>query len=218
MYIGSGKMNMDNKKFVIETVFLKETLKHNLTLNEFIILMYFDNEYELTFDVKKVSKSTCLSEKDVLNAFGSLLDKKLIILNSIKDESGKLIDKVSLENLYNGIKDNATKSAKEKEKNDLFAKFQANYGHSLSGMDYEIIKAWLENGFSEELILGALDEANYNGVTTLRYIDKILFEWNKKGFKKMEDVNNHMKSRSTHNDSKITYESSVLEYNWLDEE
>lgn len=211
-------MNKDNKKFVIETLFLKETIKHNLSLNEFIVLMYFDNEYELTFDVKKVSKATCLNDKDVLNAFGSLLDKKLITLNSVKNESGKLIDKVSLDNLYNGIKDNANKNAKEKEKTDLFTKFQANYGHSLSGMDYEIIKAWLDNGFAEELILGALEEANYNGVSTLRYIDKILFEWNKKGFKKMEDVTNHMKNRSEKEDDKVTYETSVLEYNWLDEE
>ena len=211
-------MNKDNKKYVVETMFLKETLKHNLTLNEFIVLMYFDNEYELTFDVKKVAKATCLNEKDVLNAFGSLLDKKLIILNSVKNESGKLIDKVSLENLYNGIKDNANKSAKERAKTDLFTKFQANYGHSLSGMDYEIIKAWLENGFSEELILGALEEANYNGVTTLRYIDKILFEWNKKDFKKMEDVNNHMKSRSSGENNNVPFETIVLEYNWLDEE
>ncbi|MBQ6841137.1 MAG: DnaD domain protein [Bacilli bacterium] len=211
-------MNKDNKKYVVETLFLKETLKHNLSLNEFIVLMYFDNEYELTFDVKKVAKATCLNEKDVLNAFGSLLDKKLITLNSVKNESGKLIDKVSLDNLYSGIKDNATKNAKEKEKTDLFAKFQANYGHSLSGMDYEIIKAWLDNGFAEELILGALEEANYNGVSTLRYIDKILFEWNKKGFKKMEDVNNHLKSRSEKDDNKVTIETSVLEYNWLDDE
>lgn len=211
-------MNKDNKKFVVETLFLKETLKHNLSLNEFVVLMYFDNEYELTFDVKKVAKATCLNEKDVLNAFGSLLDKKLIVLNSVKNESGKLIDKVSLDSLYSGIKDNANKSAKEKAKTDLFTKFQANYGHSLSGMDYEIIKAWLDNGFSEELILGALDEANYNGVASLRYIDKILFEWNKKGFKTMDDVNNHLKSRSEKDEEKIAYESSVLEYNWLDEE
>lgn len=211
-------MNKDNKKFVVETLFLKETLKHNLSLNEFVVLMYFDNEYELTFDVKKVAKATCLNEKDVLNAFGSLLDKKLIVLNSVKNESGKLIDKVSLDSLYSGIKDNANKSAKEKAKTDLFTKFQANYGHSLSGMDYEIIKAWLDNGFSEELILGALDEANYNGVASLRYIDKILFEWNKKGFKTMNDVNNHLKSRSEKDEEKIAYESSVLEYNWLDEE
>lgn len=210
-------MNKDNKRFIIETLFLKETLKHNLSLNEFLVLMYFDNEYELTFDVKKVAKATCLNEKDVLTSFGSLLDKKLLTLNSVKDESGKLIDKVSLENLYNGIKDSVNKKEKEKANDDLFTKFQQNYCHSLSGMDYEIIKAWIDNGFTEELILGALDEANYNGVASLRYIDKILFEWKKKGFKRMEDVTNHLKNRAD-DDDETTFETDALEYNWLDAE
>ena len=29
-------MNKDNKKFIVETLFLKATLTHNLSLNEFI--------------------------------------------------------------------------------------------------------------------------------------------------------------------------------------
>ena len=61
-------MNKDNKKFVVETLFLKEALKYNLTLKEFLILMYFDNDYDLVFDVKKVSKAICLSEEDTLKA------------------------------------------------------------------------------------------------------------------------------------------------------
>lgn len=210
-------MNKDNKRFIIETIFLKETLKHNLTLHEFIVLMYFDNESELTFDVKQISKATCLNEKDVLTAFGSLLDKKLLVLNSIKNESGKLIDKVSLDNLYNGIKDTALQKEKESLEEDIFTKFQKNYGHSLSGMDYEIIKAWIQTGLSEELILGALAEANYNGVASIRYIDKILFEWKNKGFQKMEDVNNHLKTRSEETTDDFL-DDDALEYNWLDEE
>lgn len=210
-------MNKENKKFIIETLFLKESLKHDLTLKEFIVLMYFDNDEQLTFDVKKISKATCLTEKDVLNAFGSLLDKKLLTLNSIKNDGGKLIDKVSLDNLYSGIKDTVKEEKKKETKTDLFTKFQMKYSRSLSGMDYEIINAWLKSGYSEELILGALDEANYNGVTSLRYIDKILFEWHKKGFKKMEDVNNHLKNRDN-DESEPIYETCVMEYNWLDED
>lgn len=211
-------MNKDNKKFIIETLFLKETLKQNLSLHEFVVLMYFDNEYELTFDVKKVAKATCLNEKDVLNAFGSLLDKKLIILISEKDESGKLIDKVSLDNLYNGIKNNIEKKEKEKKQDDFLTKFQQNYGHSLSGMDYEIIKAWIECGHSEEMVLGALQEANYNGVASIRYIDKILHEWQKKGFKVMDDVNNHIKTKAEDSVDNDDFDDDALEYNWLDEE
>ena len=60
-------------------------------------------------------------------------------------------------------------------------------------MEYEIINAWLEKSYSEEMIIGALKEAVYNGVNNLRYIDKILYEWSKKGFKNMNDVSNHLR-------------------------
>lgn len=211
-------MDKDNKKFIVETIFLKETLKRDLSLKEFIVLMYFDNEYEQSFDVKKVSKATCLSEQDVLTAFGSLMEKKLITINPEKDNRGKLVEKVSLENLYNGIKENESKKKAESEKEDFYSKFQENYGHNLTGMDLELINAWLLSGYSEELILGALKEANYNGVPTLRYIDKVLFEWKKKGFKDLKDVDNHMKKRAEDDDPEELYETKVFEYNWLDED
>ena len=181
-------MNKDNKKFIIETLFLKEALKYNLTLKEFIVLMYFDNDYDLTFDIKKISKATCLSENDTLIAFNSLLTKKLIKLNQIKNEGGKVIDKVSLENFYNNLKETIDLEKEEKNENSIFFKFQEKFGKGLSGMDYEIINAWLSKGFSESLILEALDEAIKNDAPSLRYIDKILFEWNKKEYKGKEEL------------------------------
>lgn len=212
-------MNKDNKKFIVETIFLRESLKHDLSLNEFIVLMYFDNEYDNTFDVKKVSKATCLNEKDVLEAFEKLLTKKLLTINQAKNESGKIIDRISLENLYNGIKESSKKKEKEDEKKDLFTNFQKDYGHTLSGMDYELINAWLTAGYSEELILGALKEANYNGVTSLRYIDKILFEWNKKGFKTMKQIEDHMTRKDDDDEEENPiYDTTIFNYNWLDED
>ena len=111
------------------------------------------------------------------------------------------------------IVEDTKKVKKEETKNDIFSAFEKEFGRTLSGMDYEIIKAWLDKGFSEELILGALNEASYNGVTSLRYIDKILFEWNKKGFKTMDDVKNHLKTK----DTSTLCETKVLNFDWLDD-
>lgn len=210
-------MNKDNKKFIIETLFLKETLKYNLTLKEFIVLMYFDNDYDLTFDIKKISKATCLSENDTLIAFNSLLTKKLIKLNQIKNEGGKVIDKVSLENFYNNLKETIDLEKEEKNENSIFFKFQEKFGKGLSGMDYEIINAWLSKGFSESLILEALDEAIKNDAPSLRYIDKILFEWNKKGYKGKEELEKEINENKINKEVK-NFETSVFEYNWLDDD
>ena len=55
-----------------------------------------------------------------------------------------------------------------------------------------MINAWISSGMDEEMIIGALKEATFNGVSNLRYIDRIIYEWGKKGFKNMNDVKAHM--------------------------
>ena len=78
---------------------------------------------------------------------------------------------------------------KEEEKTtSIYDIFETEFGRTISPMEYEIINAWIENGTSEETIILALKEATYNGVSNLRYIDKIISEWSKKGIKTREDV------------------------------
>ena len=46
---------------------------------------------------------------------------------------------------------------------DIFSVFESEFGKTLSAMDYEIINAWIDKGFSEDVIIAALKEAVYNG-------------------------------------------------------
>jgi DNA replication protein len=206
-------MNKDNKKLVVESVFIKEALKRKLSLEEFLLLLYFDNSFDSIFDVPSIAKTLKMNDEQVLDSFSKLMDKNLIKVDAIPNTFGKVVEHISLDNYYNCIVEDTKKIKKEETKNDIFSVFEKEFGRTLSGMDYEIIKAWMDKGFSEELILGALNEASYNGVTSLRYIDKILFEWNKKGFKTMDDVKNHLKTKDTSN----LCETKVLNFDWLDD-
>ena len=207
-------MFKDNKKLVAETIFIKEALKENLSLNEFLLLLYFDNSFDLVFDIKVVAKTLNMSEEQVLEAYSSLMKKKLIKVKAEKDGYGKVIEKVCLDNFYNEIKTDVKNSEIESSKEDIFSIFESNFGRSLSPMDYEIINAWIDKGFSEELVIAALNEAVYNGVPNLRYIDKVLYEWNRKGYKTVNDVNNKFKEDNS-NDK--LFETSVLNFDWLNE-
>jgi DNA replication protein len=85
-------------------------------------------------------------------------------------------------------------------------------------MELELINGWLISGTPEEIVLGALREAVYNGVTNFRYIDKIIYEWEKKGIKTMDDVTAHMKNRREEmsKDKVITdREQKIADYDWL---
>ena len=207
-------MFKDNKKLVAETIFIKEALKEQLSLNEFLLLLYFDNSFDLVFDIKVIAKTLNMSEEQVLEAYSNLMKKKLIKVKAEKDGYGKVVEKVSMDNFYNEIKKDNKINEKESAKEDIFSVFENSFGRTLSAMDYEIINAWIDKGFSEELVIAALKEAVYNGVPNLRYIDKVLYEWNRKGYKTVNDVNNKFKEDNS-NDK--LFETSVLNFDWLNE-
>ena len=201
------------KKLVAETIFIKEALKLNLSLNEFLLLLYFDNSYDSIFDIALLSKTLNMSEEQILQAYGSLMAKKLIKVVAIKDGYGKVIEKVSLDNFYNEIKTEYKTKEEEIKKEDIYTIFEKEFGRTLSSMDYEIINAWIDNGFSEELVIAALKEAVYNGVPNLRYIDKVLYEWNRKGIKKPTDIKKQLESIP----EAPVYEASIMDFDWLNE-
>lgn len=205
----------NNKKFVIEASFIKEAYNLKLDLGEFLLLLYFENADDLTFDVDVISKKLKMPKENILESFNSLLSKKIINLESVKNEAGKRYDKVSLEGFYKQVEVDNKKETKENLKEDIFTKFETEFRRPLTGMEFELIKAWLEKLYSEELILKALEEAVYNGATSIRYIDTILYEWHKKGFKTREDVDNYYKNRY---ENKKLEETNLLEWNWLDDD
>ena len=205
----------NNKKFVIEASFIKEAYNLKLDLGEFLLLLYFENADDLTFDVDVISKKLKMPKENILESFNSLLSKKIINLESVKNEAGKRYDKVSLDGFYKQVEVDNKKDEKENTKNDIFTKFETEFRRPLTGMEFELIKAWLEKLYSEELILKALEEAVYNGATSIRYIDTILYEWHKQGFKTREDVDNYYKNRY---ENKKLEETNLLEWNWLDDD
>ena len=85
-------------------------------------------------------------------------------------------------------------------------------------MEYEIIKAWLDNNINEAVITEAVREATFNGVSNLRYIDKILFEWGKKGITTVKDVEKMRKKREQKEEKEIDIDMDLVDWNWFDED
>ena len=201
------------KKFITNSLFIKKALSLKLTLEEFLMITYFDNDYNNYLNMEELSKNIGLSLDQCYEVFNSLLSKKLIDVKTSKDIEGRLIECVSLDRFYEEISEEEKEQKKSEIKTDIYAEFETEFGRTITSMEYEIINAWLSHNYSEELIIGALKEAVYNGVRNLRYIDKILYEWNKKGFKTMKDVNNHLENRERKKE-----DSELFDYNWLDDE
>lgn len=200
------------KDYVLRKELFPLIWEYKLNLEEVLLLIYFMNEDVPTFDVEQINKITMISVNKILDSFTSLTNKGLISIDVIKENSG-VKEVVNLDPIYKCMIDGLMKNNKKVVNNNIFEKFEKEFSRTLSPMEYEIINDWLDKNTSEDLILGALKEATYNGVNNLRYIDKIIYEWNKKGFKNMEDVNNHLRNRNT-SDKSV---KEISDYNWLDE-
>lgn len=205
---------LTEKRFTLSSHLIQVAIENNLSLIEFLLLMYFEDAIDKTFDVNTISKVLKLKESDILMAFNHLLTLNLIKLDACKDASDKHCEVISLVPLYKTIFEKKEKAQQEEQKESIFDMFQRELGRKISPMEYEIINAWLEKGFTEELVEGALKEAVYNGVSSLRYIDKILYEWQKKGYKKMMDVKTSLTTKNKEADKKL----DLFDYNWLEDE
>ncbi len=211
---------LNSKKLVLNDYVIKIATSQGLNLNEFLVLLYFDNRFDDKFDVDLISSTLGMDASVIMEAFNSLMIKGLVSLESSKDRDNRNTEEVNLDGFYRLVVDQVEDKKDEETKKDVFKEFESELGRTISSRELELINGWLSTGISEEIILGALREAIYNGVTSLRYIDKIIYEWDKKGFKTMDDVNQYMKNRreSKSKDSKVDKkEQEILDYDWLDD-
>ena len=111
-------------------------------------------------------------------------------------------------------------NSKDVTDSDIYSTIEKEFGRTLSPMEYEIIKAWLDSNTSEEIIKEAVKEAAFNGVSNLRYIDKILFEWGKAGVKTPQDIENIRKKRKKKEESEEEkdIDMDIVDWNWFDED
>ena len=176
------RASFKTKNFIINENIVKTIKNLDITLKEFLLLLYFINIKAL-LDLNDIKKVLGFNEEEILNTYTSLITKGLIEVKVFKD-SGVVSEVISLDMFY----DKLVMNTKNEENNtDIYSKFESEFGRSLSPIESETINRWLENGVSEEIITSALKEAVINGASNLRYIDKIIYEWTKKGVKPKEE-------------------------------
>lgn len=206
------QINNENH-YTIPRYVLTHAKDFNLDINALILLIYFLNQKNKdVFDYKKIIKDLNFSEKELFDSISLLKDKKLISIQMEKNDSGVLEERLDTSLFYDIILSKFINESDEEEENsNLYDSFEREFGRTLSPMEYDIINSWLEAKIDKGLIIEALKETVFNGVSNLRYVDKILFEWNKKEIKKPSDLNRNREE--TRDDGKEEY----FEYDWLNE-
>ncbi len=170
------------------------------------LLMSYDGE--IGFDPAYFSKILSFEVNDILEILSSLSTKKYVNV-VVKKSAGKMKEFLDISYLYEKLMSYVISLEDEEKETEIYSVIETELGRTLSPIEYETIGGWINANISEELIKEALKEAVLNGVGNLKYIDKILYEWTKKGYRKASDV--RRKKRVKEEDVEL------FDYDWLDE-
>lgn len=208
---------LQEKPLTVPKILFQNYKRLNISEEELIILIYLINiENKIIYNPDILSKELNLDKFKVMQLLNNLCEKNIISLKVEKNEKGALEEYIYLDvfyqKLFNIIID--TKEERQENSKDVFSIFESELGRTLSAMECEIIKGWLNDNISTEILIEALKEAVYNDAKSLKYIDRILYSWKQKGIKTKEDI---IKDKINYRNSKKTKEP-VFDYNWLEDD
>lgn len=185
------------------------------------------NEFPTPTDL---AERMSLTENEISMILQRLMQRGFLQITQGEDEAGVLYEAFSLQPLWNRLVEKIFETANEViEENEqvsegeVFKLFEQEFGRFLSPMETESISMWLDDdGHSVEIIRAALKEAVLAEKVSLRYIDRILFEWKKKNVKSLADVEKQAKKFRTvgarpAQQDKVATVKRVPFYNWLEE-
>ncbi len=209
-------INLLKNNISIPKILLTHYKELKIDEKELIVLIYIMNQDDNLFNPGQISEDLNISLPEVLESIEKLNSTDLLQINTNKN-NGVIEEVFELDNLYKKL---AYLVVNEEEKNDnndtsnIYDNFEKEFGRTLSPIEMELIGSWIDSGYSEELIKCALKEAVYNGVSNLRYIDKILYEWKKKGIKNSDDV---LKDKQNFKKKTENKKTEMFDYDWLNE-
>lgn len=201
-----------NKDITIPKLLFFNYKKLGLDEKELVILVFLLNQTDTLYNPKNISDNLNVELVDVLTLISGLTEKGIIsiLMDTKGNRKAEIID---LNPLYEKLTFIVVNKEKEND-TTIYSIIENEFARALSPLEYELVNTWVDNGYTEEIIKEALKEAIYNDVTNLKYIDKILEEWHKKGIKTKEDV---LANKKKYKERKKVQKEEFY-WDWLNEE
>ena len=188
-----------NKKIVIPLYFLRMCNEFDLNKNELLLLLYLYDMNEFSFNPSKIASDLSCDMLSIMNDISTLSDKGLISVSAKKNDKGIIEEVINLDSLYDKI---TLKLMEELNthadvSDNIHEIIELEFNRKLTPLEHEVIDDWERNNYDKLVIKEAVKEASINGVNNLRYIDKILYDWYKKGIRNVDDIKKMKESNTS---------------------
>lgn len=202
-----------DKPIVVPRILFNNYRMLGINDSEFVVIMLLISLGDkVVFNPEEFSRELNMSKHEIMKIINDLIERNILSL-VIEKNNRKTCEYISMDLLYEKLFNILIDKKEEVEvDSSIFSVFENELGRTLSPMEYEKIKEWITSGNSTEMITCALREAVMNGVSNFNYIDSILNNWKKKGYKKKEDI---VKDREVYRNKKENL--NVFDTDWLNE-
>lgn len=216
----------------ISQLFFHHYKKIGITDSEAMLMMHiiaYSSEGNFFPTPHDLSSRMNLTLDEVSSGLQRMIQKSVLSIVQEIDEKGVLFERFSLMPLWNRLVDLVVEEEnrtctdqKKEEEGEIYRLFEQEFGRLLSPMECETIAMWFDqDGHTAEVIKAALKEGVLAQKLSLRYIDRILFEWKKKNVKTVADAERHARHFRTSTvpprQERQEERKTVPFYNWLEE-
>lgn len=154
---------------------------------------------------EQLAANTNLSVSEITALIQKLIEQNFLSIDQYSDKSGKIGNKYNLDQLYNQLDlllEDKIKSGNKKAGNNsstssvdnspltqLVRQFEIEFGRYLSPIEREEIASWLNvDHYDPVLIKMALREAVLAQAYSLKYVDRVLLNWQRHNLKTSSEV------------------------------
>ncbi|WP_034550024.1 DnaD domain-containing protein [Carnobacterium funditum] len=194
----------------ISNILLRKYRDIGLTNEQLVLLLqlksYLDSGIFFP-DTEEIAKRMGISSADAFQGIHDLIQKNVLTIETEKNSEGKTNDRYSLSLLWDKLalllvqtKITAQHQEQQIVEKDLYQHFESEFGRALSPIEIQTIGMWLDDDkYSIELIEMALREAVLSQVYNLKYVDRILLNWERKNIRSKAQVEKEAQSRRQKN-------------------
>lgn len=221
----------------LPVLLIKEYKRLGLTEAEVMLLIHlfmFQEKENKTFPtVAELEERMNLTQDQIVGLIQHLVTGGFLRIEDEVNEYGLRSESYNLWPLFQQLVSSfIEREQKETEQGteiyqQVFQLFEQEFGRALSPMECQMLAQWIdEDGYSQELIEAALREAVFCSKLNFRYIDKILFEWQKNNIRTLDEAAEY--SRKFRQKGSL-YQANIREktalggngfsfYNWVNHE
>ena len=206
------------RPIVIPRVLFNNYKRLNITEEELVVLIFIiDSGDKIIYNPELFVNGLGMDKYRAMQLINDLTMKNIIDVKVETNDAGKMEEYIYVDLVYSKLFNLLLDSDiddKNEDNIEIFTVFEQELGRTISPMEVEKIREWLNDGISEDLIKEALREAVYKNARSINYINSILYSWKQKGIKTLQEAR---QEKQKFRNSKKAVEQ-VFDYNWLEDE